>query len=322
MKYKKIYTNYFLKLGIFSNSKTIAGLVDNFLDFNGACNVRPKIEINFYLHEIRHKSPDDDNNFLYRRWPDKNNTLASSLGNKIAAVTADPKAGVVKGSILNYQESSKERILDFVFTQPLHFILARHGLFFLHGSVVSKGRDCILITGPQHSGKSTLALTLSQDGFSLLTDDDCFVKLSGERVQLFPFSTKIGLNDKTIKRYPDLNKYTLKNYRYGGKRRISLMHIPSSSNIKGLRCKTIIFPRYKENRSIYMKKISQEEALCRLSKESAILYQKEEFKKIFAKNFWTIYNLTRQADCFELLYNDNNLDKIAGSIKKSGNFED
>ena len=322
MQYRHTFINQYLSIKVNTNSKRVHKLIGNFLDFKDRSNSLPKIKIDFYLDEIRHKSQDDDKNFLYQNWPDKNNILLSSLGSKIATVITDPKAGVVKGSILNYQESFKERILDFVFTQPLHFILARHRLFFLHSSVVSKGRDCILIAGPQYSGKSTLALALAQNGFNLLADDDCFVKLVGKQAQLFPFLTKMGLNDKILERYQELKKHTLKNYRYGGKRRISLNAISSSNNIKGLRCKMIIFPKYKADRNMSMEQLSKKEGLDRLAKENLTIYDKERFPKLSINNFKALYNLTRQANSFELTYNDTNLNKIAGAIKKVGNFKD
>lgn len=318
MQYKNIYSNHLLKIRIFTNSKPILRLVDNFLDFTGINLSKPKIKIDFYLDEVNSKNRNDGENFLYQDWPGKSNNLLSSLGKRIVTVVADPKRGQVKATILNYQESYKERLFDSIFTQPLHFILARYGLFFLHASVVSKGKDCILITGPQDSGKSTLALTLAQNGFKLVADDDCFVKLIRRQTQLFPFPTKMGLNDKILERYQELKKHTLKSFRYGGKRRLSLNSISNSNSAKSYSCKMIIFPKYKADRIISINRLSKQEAMNRLAKENPIIYSKRSFEKMF----WTLYDLTRQADFFEFTYNDNNLNKIAGAIKKAGNFKD
>lgn len=149
MNYKKAYTDYFLKIRIFTNSKTIFRLIDNFLDFTGINLSKPKIKIDFYLDEVDLKNPDDDRNFLYQSYFNEGNNLSFSFGNRIASVTTNLKSGIVKGTIFDYKESSKERILNVILMQPLYPILAHHGLFFLHTSMVNKGNDCVLIAGPR-----------------------------------------------------------------------------------------------------------------------------------------------------------------------------
>lgn len=314
MRYRKILKNRYLCITVCTDSKRISKLVENVLDLdNSSYHSKPKIKIEFYLDEIKLKNPDKGENFLCQNWLDKDKNLLSSIGNRIATVTADHRKGIVKGAIFNYQESSKERLLDLILMQPLRFILSGYGLFFLHTSVVCKGKDCIIINGPQNSGKSTLALTLAQNGFNLLSDDDCFVKVVRKQPQLFPFSTKMGLNDRVLKRYPELNKHTLKNYRYGGKQRIPLNHISNHNHTKGLRCKMIIFPRYQAKRNIYMKGIPKEEALNRFIKENPAVYPKKQSEKMF----WALYNLTNKANAFELIYNDERLDGIPEIINKN-----
>ncbi len=316
MQYKNTFINQYLRIKVYTNSKRIYQLIENVLDFDNSYHAKPKIKVEFYLDEVNLRDPDDSNNFLYQSWPDKNKHLLSFFGKRIANIRTDPKTGIVKGNILNYQESSKEHILDFIFFQPLRFILAHYGLFFLHASVVSKDKDCILIIGPQDSGKSTLAFILSQNGFNLLSDDDCYVKLIEGQIKPFPFPTKMGLNERVLKKYPELNRHTLKNYHYGGKCRLSLNHIANHNNYKGLRCKMIIFPRYKGGRNIYIKKLLNKEALHKLTEDNLVVYNKRLFPEISINNFATLYSLTQQADSFQLTYNDNKLDKIAEVIRR------
>lgn len=163
------------------------------------------------------------------------------------------------------------------------------------------------------SGKSTLALVLSQNGFNFLADDDCFVKLTRRQPKLFPFCAKAGLNERILRKYPELRKHTLKNCCYSGKHRISLNFISSDPNKRGaFRCKMIIFPKYKAKRKIFIKKISKEEALDRLVKAHPVIYKEKEFPK----KFWTLYYLTNKASSFELIYNDDKLNDIPKIIQK------
>ncbi len=317
MRYRNKFINQYLRIKICTNSKRLYRLIGNVLNLeNNSSKLKPRIKIKFYLDEAGAKKPQGSKNFLYQIWPGKSKSLTSFFSTRIVDVTTNPKTGVVKGTILDYQESLKEPILDFILMQPLRFILAHHGLFFLHASVVCKDKNCILIIGPQDSGKSTLAFILSQNGFDLLSDDDCFVKLVRNQTQLFPFPTKVGLNEKILKKYPELNRHTLKNYHYGGKCRLSLNHIAKSNNYKGLRCKMIIFPRYKGSRNIYLKRLSNKEAVDRLINNSLIMLPKKLYPEISLRQFVTLHGLIKETDSFELTYNDAKLEKVTDIIER------
>lgn len=311
-KYKGIFVNPYCAIKVYTTSRRIYDLIRNQLDFNGARNIKPDIEISFYIDEANDKNLSDDRDFIYRGYFNDDKNLSLALGFSIAQVTADFQKRTVKGTIINYKECYKERIFDLIFFQPLRFILSRHGLFFLHASMVSKGPRSLLIAGPQNCGKSTVALIFAQNGFSLLSDDDCFVKLRGKHIQAFSFPTKIGLKDKILSKYPKLNSHTLKNYRYGGKRRLSLNHISDRSVTVKSRCIAIIFPIYKDGcKNVRLKKISSEESLAKLTREHNMLGKKE-----YQKMFWTLYHLTKETRSFELIYNDDILNEVPGAVRE------
>jgi len=50
----------------------------------------------------------------------------------------------------------------------------------LHASCISKGTECIIISGQSGSGKSTLAMALNKKGYPLLSDDICALHFSQE----------------------------------------------------------------------------------------------------------------------------------------------
>ena len=318
--YKKTLTNNYLSIKVSTNSKRIMTLLDNFLDSGVTASLKPKISIQFNLEEHSPVKPGDSKQALYQNWIARDNTLVSSFGSTMATATVNPKKGLVDAVVSDYQASFKEATLDFIFVKPLHFILAHHGLFFIHASVVCKGSNCVLINGPQNSGKSTIALTLGRNGFGLLTDDDCFAKSFGNKARLFPFPTKMGLNDKIIKKYPEFRAHLLNDYRYGNKQRLPLNTVGNGrTGIKTLTCTTILFPAYRPKGRTRVKKISRAKALNRLARESSFLnafYPAEQIKKIQNENFWALYNLTRNARAYELQYNDKELDNIPGMITK------
>ena len=313
MRYKNTFGNHYVGIKLSTNSKRIYKLIENVLDLDNSfrCS-RSKIKIRFYLNETTLENQNSEKKFVYQSQLEKKKTLLSSFGKRIVSVTTDLKANVARGTIADYKESHKERLLDFMLMKPLRFILKHHGLFFLHSSAVCKDRDCLLISGSQNSGKSTLALVLAQNGFNLLADDDCFIKLVRNQPQLFPFPTKMGLNDRILKRYPELIKHTLKNYRYGRKRRISLSSISNSNATKALRCRMIIFPRYQAKGKICLKEMPKEEVLRRLGKDSPMVYSKKQAQRMF----WTLYSLAKTANSFELIYNDDKLNEVPQLVNK------
>lgn len=314
---KKTYTNKYLKVNIFTNSKNILKLVDNFLDFNERCTSGDKVKTNFYFNETNLKDRHRKDNLLLQSWCDKDNNLLYSAGKRMLTVEVNPRAGRVKAAISRLEEAHKTRLLGLIFLKPLRLILAHHGLFFLHASAVCKDRGSIIIAGEEDAGKSIVALLLSRAGFDILTDDKLFIKSEGDRTKLFPFPTKMGLNDKILNRYPRLNKYIIKNYRYGKKRRLSLNHLPSNTNATGEpRCRMVIFPSYKTNSHLHAKAISKKEALNRLAKNILNEFSNIGFKKAFSDNFWTLYNLVRQTRTIELVYNDDGLEEIPELINK------
>jgi len=310
MGYRITLVNGYVHLNISTNSKRIYRLVDNFLDFYGMARARRKVKVDFDLKEAEPALRTGARTFIYGLHRDK-----KIFAENIAAVQTDPAKGIVKGTVFHYQESCKEQILDFIFSQPLRAVLAHHNLFFLHASAVCRGASCILISGPQYSGKSTLALALTEKGFGFLTDDDCFVKLAGKKAKVFPFATKMGVTKNTLKKHPGLNKHLLRRYRYGKKRRVSLQHVFTPQNREGYMCRMVLFPVYRQKGGAGLNILPKEEALSRLI-EDASTEKEEHRRRLLSKTplFWTFHRLLDGATAFELSYNDRVLDKALGLI--------
>ena len=70
---------------------------------------------------------------------------------------------------------------------------AQRGLAFWHGSAVARARRTVLFCGPQGAGKSTLAASLVQRGWSLLSDDLARLEPCGGSVRLHPSAGRIKL---------------------------------------------------------------------------------------------------------------------------------
>jgi len=310
MTYSRTYRTGNLDIKIHTNSRAVIKLIGNLLDFKAPRASRPGVRLRFYIHASRSSRQDPGSRLSYRIKPDR--TLTISSGNKDARMVADARTGIARGAVTLHKGLSAERVLGVIFIQPLLFLLAHHGLYLLHASVVYKKGDCVIIGGAQDSGKSTVALALWRKGFAVLSDDKSFVKLEKARALLFPFPTKMGLKEETLDRYPALKRFTLKNYSYGGKLRIRLNSRsadPAGAGFAG--CRMIIFPRYKEDGKIRMREIPRKKAMSRLLKEMPQVYSGKDLPGAV----WALYKLVKNACPFDLMYNDGEPDRLAETVE-------
>lgn len=317
MLYQKNFKNKYFGIKLKSNNKRIIQAISRHLDFTSHYSGRPEVvsfSINIKVLEVG-KIP-AGSSLIY-----KNKFAGELLFSKISPLVErviDWRKQEVKVTVHTFDDDYKEHIVDFTVMRPLHFILAKKGLFFIHSSIVSKGLDCVLVSGPQNSGKTTLALALLGQGFSFITDDDCFLASAKDgRVRLIPLDTKIGLNDKTALRYPHLKSRALKGYRYGNKLRISSRHLlQSASNGSFSNCRMVVFPKYMPHSPLSLKPLSQAEALKRLMRDNDWMHGFYRQEKIKADNFFALYTFIRNAKIFELNYDDKDIAEACGMINR------
>lgn len=314
--YRETFTTRNFCIKLHTNSKKILWLFDNYLDFDDGKYYGQKINVTFRIREEKIKPQKDPGSSLYKGYFFKDNFILPPFGSRSAELTINPKINLVEARVFHCEDSIKWELLSFVFVKPLRILLARRGLFPLHASLVQKGDTCILMVGTSNSGKSTLGFILSQNGFRLQTDNDCFLRVSGSRTFLFPFPTTMGLKEHMFTRYAELKKCAIKADRYGEKRRVSLKHIYASQDTNYYRNKIILFPKYHNGKRLLFKELTKEEALKRLVRENieAVPLLRRVDQRWAVQHFCALYALTREARCLELNYNDNLLDNFAGKI--------
>lgn len=70
---------------------------------------------------------------------------------------------------------------------PLAAFLAHRGWQLVHGGVVRKDNQFVFLFGRSEAGKSTTAVRLCKEGFSLLADDIFFLSLHDGKFHIMPF---------------------------------------------------------------------------------------------------------------------------------------
>jgi len=69
-----------------------------------------------------------------------------------------------------------------IFPMLLSIVAGSVGVVELHASCVATGQQGVLLLGPSHSGKSTLAMALTEAGFKFLTDDRTFCSVKRKKL--------------------------------------------------------------------------------------------------------------------------------------------
>lgn len=103
-----------------------------------------------------------------------------------------------------------------IFPMLLSIMSASVGIAELHCACVAKHQRGVLLAGPSGTGKSTLALALSQQGYDFLSDDRtfCFVENGELRVSGLP--TLCKLRPEAILWFDELRQKQLTGVRTGG----------------------------------------------------------------------------------------------------------
>jgi hypothetical protein len=239
----------------------------------------------------------------------KKNVVSSILTAQFAHVTADLRACIVRATIDCLDTASKEIILHNCMVVPFYQIMAHHGFFHVHAAAVAIDDSCVLLTGPSSSGKSTLSVTLARKGFSLIADDDCFLKLGRIGWCVFPFQTKMGVKRQLLARHPDLRKRLVKNFQYGGRLRASFKS--RSPSIDKNVCKAIIFPKYRTVGRLEIRRMSRASGVDQLIRGTVCSYPEHDSRN----TVWAFYQASQTVSFYELLYNDKHLSKIPTLIE-------
>ena len=166
-----------------------------------------------------------------------------------------------------------------------------------HGSTLNKGNKSIMLTGESGSGKSSLTLILSSNGFSLVADD--FSPISNDMKHYkFPaaISVKKGFYDYANK----LSKDFLKKKEYlvdknKGKFKYYSLDIDDRSNSHN--CNYIIDVKYGKHLKNNISMSTKGKALQKLLPESWL-------SRIF-NNSKKFYQWIHNSNFYELTYNDN-----------------
>lgn len=312
MIFKKTYKNSDYSIELTTNNKQISTIVDNFLDFSqvkrNTAKFKAKISIDLADSNIKES-------LFFPKGISKDSNWSGTLESRVAEVEVDAKRNCSKATIFNYHDSYKEHLLHLTFFKPLKIIFVKFGLYCIHAAAIKKNDTCVLICGPQNTGKSTISFLFYKNGYDMLCDDDCFIKASKNDCLIYPFPTKMGIKNQSLKKNKIIKSNIIKNYLYGNKQRVSLKDIHETNIIK-YKQRIILFPIYQENHNLKISKLTNKEAIKRLFNENPNLNGEKKTAKNMSKVIATYTALVKNAVCLKIIYCNNNVNDIPAAIDK------
>ena len=91
-----------------------------------------------------------------------------------------------------------------IFPMLLSILAGSVGLVELHASCVAKNQRGLILAGPSHCGKSTLAMALTEAGFQFLSDDRTFCSLTHGKLQAWGLPRPLKLRREAAAWFAEL----------------------------------------------------------------------------------------------------------------------
>ncbi len=97
------------------------------------------------------------------------------------------------------------------FIECLPLTMATHGKAathsYVHASAVAKGDQGLIISGPAHEGKSSLAYACARHGFNIVADDVVYLRNSGNGLIAWGVPWRLRLTPESANLFPELKTY-------------------------------------------------------------------------------------------------------------------
>lgn len=177
----------------------------------------------------------------------------------------------------------------------VRLLLKGSDFFQLHSGVVVKEGKAILFPAEANSGKSTLTVALSQDGFQIYSDEVALIDPASFLVHPFPRNIHI---DPDMKEVFSRRGYTLKFRNFCWKKlkgdNLELPWTKSDSKKMASKVKFIIFPKYSSEHTNRLYPLTSGEAFINLMENEI------NFNRFRAKGMDVVEGLLKGADCYRL----------------------
>ena len=205
------------------------------------------------------------------------------------------------GRIIGYYAYMEEFLLELEHVIMDDVMMRLSNLFFIHAAVLVKNKKAVILAGPSHAGKSTLAMALSRRGYYYLSDEVAPIEPKNYMVYPFPRGIKLRKEVLDILALQD---------RLGGKKQY-IVDVGKNDIIdanSSFEIKYILFPTYVPSKVPELTPVSAAIALGMLAKCSL------NFHTFGGDPLSFLAELVMNADCYKFVTNE--LDRSCKVIEK------
>lgn len=230
------------------------------------------------------------------------------------------KANIGKGYV-----QSEENFIYTIFRPLLrNFLLPFHGLKTLHGAVLTREDQAVFLYGAGGAGKTTLALQMMADGFSMLSEDSPFItRQDGGNVVALSSLDHPRVTEGTLALFPEYRSVLRGPCDISGKFAIDRFKLPPDKWATGpMVVRDIICLARAPGNALALVPMAKQALLATLLRESMVLFREPvfhqeglPFQEMSRCVFEWISDFVNQANVYTLTYADEHLRDISGFLK-------
>jgi hypothetical protein len=306
MLHARSFRNSIFEISLTSNESYILDWITSTLDTGELSSSTPHA-IAFEIH-CESAGP------KYRSIRDSNDQRVYEMDQPLTRVRIDTALSKVIAQVFTDDVRNLERVVSSVFISPLRLLAAHQGNFFIHGALVERDAQTVLLCGPSGSGKSSIGLVLAHHGYFLRTDENTFLTRREKGPAVFPLFTRAFVKEPSLKRFDYLSAVSQKS-EGTGKFRFSLAAIqPENPHQWANPVDYVLFPRFVLNGALTIRPLSERSAIEALVRESERRYLQEGLHTLALHHFMLLRETLKRARAFTLEYDDNSLSQIPARI--------
>ncbi|MBI3584449.1 MAG: hypothetical protein HY096_10950 [Nitrospinae bacterium] len=207
---------------------------------------------------------------------------------------------VYRSGILLYETKDPFEFISYIEWSMIDTALERmEGFYQIHGGAVVKNNKGLILPAAPGSGKTTLTVGLTMNGFQCLSDDIALIAMQSLKLNPYPRNIFITEEKKDV-----FDRYgynlPLRKSEWTDMGGWDFIFTPPPPMTIGAGVDFIIFPEYNPALKTELKEISRGKAMFKIIRESFNFYK---FKD---RGIDIIHRLVQKAECYQLTVNNLN----------------
>lgn len=214
-------------------------------------------------------------------------------------VRISPDAGLIDAELPFRKPAFMDADQYLLLTFSLLMFVRYRAFYALHGAALTNPTgEGVLFAAGSDSGKSTMAMSLVQQGWHYLSDDSVFLTSTATGIEARPFRYDFGLDPEAVRLFPEIGEARSLHFADFDKWRIDMGSLYPEQRAEKCTPTLLVFPRLSGLARTEVRPIGRTEALLRLIEQSSFMAPDPATDR---KQIEVLSRLVLQGDSYELL---------------------